>query len=657
MAFDLDEWLRQGGTVNVQGMSMPVSPLVPPDEAHMVAAHEAASRAGSNDSSGLSRPGLKIACSQCGDFVKAGDLCKCGAMQPGVVVKASDKPVEMKTAEPPPEGEGDEDGDEDGDDGASGEAAAEEGAENNEGPPVEKSALDAWLQKSSEGEGSRGGHVIGHTSSGKPIYETHDHSSHSSFSSEDHNDAAALHKTKELAARAEKRKHMEDVQTYVPDEQGGNANADMAKYRAAKRKVEAAEQKRTHHEKQIVGHVLATGEAAKAELKAARPGMRSAHAKKLSEIATKASAEAKTPKQHAEARDAHHQAVLGHRAAMDAHAARGDEGDAQMKEHIKAHDEHVAARDGHDAKAGKQRQGTEKAGTEKSMSTNDLADWLQKAGIPGAADEGTGKPNPMPEGNPPLLDERNGMSGVAEVKRVQDGGKVAGVGAPSGSPARGQGAGVAETSGAKKKDGGSTEVLSDDDQNDTDEMKSKMGMSPSSAVTPGAGMSNLRVQKGIDHQRTGFSDPMEAQHRHAYAVGVAAIRAAQQPELVELEGLPPIQKAQPPPLQFRAAVGPNGVLFSDLDDRLTVAALQKGEEPMVFHPETQLNTHYPCASCGTRILKALSSCPQCGRDHGQPLYRSGDPFLAAGDAAGLRAPPRDENLVPRFMPELSIDDE
>lgn len=45
----------------------------------------------------------------------------------------------------------------------------------------------------SSGEGSRGGKVIGHTRSGKPIYATYGHSGHKDFTAEDHADAAAVH--------------------------------------------------------------------------------------------------------------------------------------------------------------------------------------------------------------------------------------------------------------------------------------------------------------------------------------------------------------------------------------------------------------------------------------------------------------------------------
>jgi len=42
------------------------------------------------------------------------------------------------------------------------------------------------------GEGSKGGKVIGHTKSGKPIYDTHYHETHKHFTQEDHEDAAKL---------------------------------------------------------------------------------------------------------------------------------------------------------------------------------------------------------------------------------------------------------------------------------------------------------------------------------------------------------------------------------------------------------------------------------------------------------------------------------
>jgi hypothetical protein len=43
------------------------------------------------------------------------------------------------------------------------------------------------------GEGSRGGKIIGHTTSGKPIYYKANHPSHKNFTIEDHEDARAEH--------------------------------------------------------------------------------------------------------------------------------------------------------------------------------------------------------------------------------------------------------------------------------------------------------------------------------------------------------------------------------------------------------------------------------------------------------------------------------
>ena len=49
----------------------------------------------------------------------------------------------------------------------------------------------------SGGEGSRGGKILGHTSSGKPIYGSANHPDHASFSGEDHKAAEALHRGKQ----------------------------------------------------------------------------------------------------------------------------------------------------------------------------------------------------------------------------------------------------------------------------------------------------------------------------------------------------------------------------------------------------------------------------------------------------------------------------
>ncbi len=88
------------------------------------------------------------------------------------------------------------------------------------------------------GEGSRGGKVIGHTRSGKPIYESHDHSTHKKFSKEDHLDAAEHHES-----------------------HGADALRDKMRRRHGSKKHQAADQKGSHHLKQKMKHLeSATGE-------------------------------------------------------------------------------------------------------------------------------------------------------------------------------------------------------------------------------------------------------------------------------------------------------------------------------------------------------------------------------------------------------------
>ncbi len=49
------------------------------------------------------------------------------------------------------------------------------------------------LEKGGKGEGSKGGKIIGHTKSGKPVYDKFSHLNHKDFTKEDHQDAAKTH--------------------------------------------------------------------------------------------------------------------------------------------------------------------------------------------------------------------------------------------------------------------------------------------------------------------------------------------------------------------------------------------------------------------------------------------------------------------------------
>lgn len=60
---------------------------------------------------------------------------------------------------------------------------------------IQKSEDDNDIEKA--GEGSKGGKVIGHTKSGKPIYANFNHDSHKEFTSQDHMDASDAHMKRE----------------------------------------------------------------------------------------------------------------------------------------------------------------------------------------------------------------------------------------------------------------------------------------------------------------------------------------------------------------------------------------------------------------------------------------------------------------------------
>lgn len=51
------------------------------------------------------------------------------------------------------------------------------------------------LEKAGKGEGSKGGKIIGHTKSGKPIYDSASHEGHKDFTSQEHKEASKLHQS------------------------------------------------------------------------------------------------------------------------------------------------------------------------------------------------------------------------------------------------------------------------------------------------------------------------------------------------------------------------------------------------------------------------------------------------------------------------------
>ena len=100
---------------------------------------------------------------------------------------------------------------------------------------LEKKATPSFpMNQKNDGEGSRGGKVIGHTKSGKPIYETHSaeeaHSLHPNFTPKDHEEARHFHSALAGAQVHPKRMGVPGAQQEYDRQHGMAGNHVAAKY-------------------------------------------------------------------------------------------------------------------------------------------------------------------------------------------------------------------------------------------------------------------------------------------------------------------------------------------------------------------------------------------------------------------------------------------
>jgi hypothetical protein len=128
------------------------------------------------------------------------------------------------------------------------------------------------LIKGKKGEGARGGHVIGHTRSGKPIYSDGGHSDYAKFHEDDHYEASHHH------ARAAETASMEK-----------NAHEHLA-YAAKSKNDKDAEKHHTEKAKEAYGRELDHHAASTYHREEAQPNMRDRNAaihKKVGDIRKK----------------------------------------------------------------------------------------------------------------------------------------------------------------------------------------------------------------------------------------------------------------------------------------------------------------------------------------------------------------------------------
>lgn len=102
--------------------------------------------------------------------------------------------------------------------------------------------METELEKG--GEGSKGGHIIGHTKTGKPIYDSHNHPNHKDFDRDEHATASKLHTEKWRDAKEKANHHYNEAVESGDDKATENHLSLHEHYK----KIAA------HHDKQIDAH-------------------------------------------------------------------------------------------------------------------------------------------------------------------------------------------------------------------------------------------------------------------------------------------------------------------------------------------------------------------------------------------------------------------
>jgi len=438
------------------------------------------------------------------------------------------------------------------------EAAKEEGSEANEGPPMAKNmddysdmnkgGLNAWLSdrgeddildlaaedtfsksyddlvEKGEGEGTRGGNVVGHSASGKPIYEQAKQHAQQAANLSMRSQSLRGKAKKEMHAKmAEHHANASEAYTQAHKESGDSEHEEAANFQ-----LRSAQ----HHSKKAGGSPLKKSEISKAggpfigvrggkwaDAAHKIPWNDKKHAGKNAPTAKKHDPEGARDlvlttendgdlhqQQHEPIRDNlarkmaagkydHAQATklfthltTASSKKMSGGAPAHDVPTRQAAAKVMADQFHDEAMSGeHDDRVPKKHKGKslkELHGPSMSKSfagdgalgdwLSDPHNWLSKAVGPGTGNYGGGTAGkPLPKGVRGGLDERNGYTGNVGVSRGEDGGKLDGVGATSGK----SDGGMANMQSTTKMTGaGKTDQFTPDDPNDTDKMKSKLGM-------------------------------------------------------------------------------------------------------------------------------------------------------------------------------------
>lgn len=434
------------------------------------------------------------------------------------------------------------------------------------------------------GEGSRGGKIIGHTSGGKPIYDSAKHPEHKGFSASDHRDAALAHSAAFKAAKgdeAAQAAHKAGFEAHKAAMQKENAADESAvgKTKSGKRIIAPSSKMVSEHWQASSGPY-------------GKPGAAGTTAKLIHNH---------VEKHKGFSADDHKEAAAALRTKADEIAADKTKGKHQSARDDKAKlYRRVAAV--HESRA---------AGdttTEKSMTRTGLHDWLQKA-IPGAADTSGGidPAEDLPEGEP--------AEDLQPGKRVNGPmGALAGLGAETRSTDAGL-ATVGSTTG--NPSAGDLETLSEDDPKLGEMASGEPGVV---AKTPETG----NVGQGTLSKSTGFI-PDAADIRETQAARRAlAARGATPPDLVGVGVGRSAPRATTPQAPQARVVQKGLVTYSDASDLAVEQVLQKSDDGFFQNVGnlSPLQKSEVCA-CGADKPVWLTTCPSCGAGSLQKSVGSG----------------------------------
>ena len=249
--------------------------------------------------------------------------------------------------------------------------------------------------------------------------------------------------------------------------------------------------------------------------------------------------------------------------------------------------------------------------------TMELDDWLRKSGG-------------LPEGEP-SLDE-----GV-EVSSPENGGKVAGVGKPAGEPAGG---------GGKADVGDVPRVASDKLSEDDAEVEGQM--EPHTKPIE-------KLSKGFHESRFIPEAKNDLEARQIDARRTAQLRKGEDDVFIppaRVERAEPMAKSEGPS-HFAVGRGTPQVLVDDTMDRMIAATVQGPDQ---FYPHGRptigalgdLRKSMECPTCGLQKSLALSACPNCGegtvrQDVG--VIRGGVLVKSERPGPAMRRPARGEAQV------------